>query len=217
MYPDAVSVSLALALALAIAAAAPPRAGAAEPRRARALLVDAKGAPAGSATFVEGPEGVRINAYLRGLPPGTHAIDLHAAGRCDTPEFRSAGPLLDSAPVKPGARAQDGAPAGELSTVVVDEAGKGVAHGLLQGATLGEGPASLLRAQGSAVVVHASADGERVDPAGSARDRIACGVIGGGQRTSIRPPDPPEATPPKPAERQAPARAASAPGKRPRR
>jgi Cu-Zn family superoxide dismutase len=209
-----------LALALALFAGAPPRADAAEPRRARALLVDARGAPAGSATFVEGPDGVKINAYLRGLPPGRHAIDLHAVGRCDTPDFRSAGPQLDAAAPKPGARAQDGAAAGDLSAVVVDEAGKGVAHGLVQGATLGDGPASLLRAQGAAIVVHASADGDRIDPAGSARDRIACGVIGGGPRTPIRPPDVAEATPPRPAERQAPAattRAVSAPGKRPRR
>lgn len=213
MRPHAVS----LAAALALCAAAPPRA-AADPRRARALLVDAKGAPAGSATFVEGPEGVRVNAYLRGLPPGTHAIDLHAVGRCDGPDFRSAGPPLGPAGSKHAATAPDGRAADALSGIVVDEGGRGVAHGVLQGATLADGPASLLAAQGTALVVHAGADGERADPAASARDRIACGVVGAGQRTATRPPET-EPTP-RAAERQAPAapaRPAGAPGKRPRR
>lgn len=213
MRPRAVSLSAVLALL-----AAAPATAAAEPRRARALLVDANGAPAGSATFVEAPEGVRVNAYLRGLPPGTHAIDLHAVGRCDAPDFRSAGPLLGLAGARRTATGPDGNPADALPAVLVDESGKGVAHGLLQGATLADGPASLLAAQGTAVVVHASADGDRTAPAGSGRDRIACGVVGAGQRSATRAPE--TEPPPKPAERPAPAppvRPAAGAGKRARR
>jgi Cu-Zn family superoxide dismutase len=37
--------------------------------------------------------------------------------------------------------------------------------------------ASLLDTDGSAIVIHASADDYKTDPAGNAGDRIACGVI----------------------------------------
>lgn len=178
------AVMLALA-SCAVCAAAPPRAAADERRRARALLLDAKGAPAGAATFVHGPDGVTIHARVRGLPPGTYAIHLHAVGRCDAPDFRSAGPSLDPAGQRPGATRPDPS-AGDLRNVAVDEEGKGVAHALVEGATLADGPASLL---GTALVVHARAGEKPVDASGTASDRIACGVVGGDRAAAPRQPD----------------------------
>jgi len=43
--------------------------------------------------------------------------------------------------------------------------------------TLGEGDTSVFDDDGSAMVLHASADDYETDPAGDAGDRIACGVI----------------------------------------
>jgi superoxide dismutase, Cu-Zn family len=43
--------------------------------------------------------------------------------------------------------------------------------------TLGPGPASVLDADGSALVIHAKADDMRSDPAGESGDRVACGEI----------------------------------------
>jgi Cu-Zn family superoxide dismutase len=49
--------------------------------------------------------------------------------------------------------------------------------------TLSAGPASLMDADGSALVIHQGKDDYRTDPAGDSGDRIACGVIKGSAPT----------------------------------
>ncbi|HMK71917.1 MAG TPA: superoxide dismutase family protein, partial [Myxococcaceae bacterium] len=43
--------------------------------------------------------------------------------------------------------------------------------------TLGDGPNTLLDADGTALVIHAKPDDYRTQPSGDAGERIACGVI----------------------------------------
>jgi Cu-Zn family superoxide dismutase len=42
--------------------------------------------------------------------------------------------------------------------------------------TLGEGPTSLFQPGGTSIVIHASLDDYKTDPAGNSGARIACGV-----------------------------------------
>ena len=51
----------------------------------------ANGTAVGSATFMQESGGVRIKGEFKGLPPGMHGIHVHAVGKCDGPDFMTAG------------------------------------------------------------------------------------------------------------------------------
>ena len=147
---------------------------------AKATLHNAKGEEVGSAT---------VNAYdtdipsitldVHGLSPGEHAFHIHTVGKCDPPDFQSAGPHFNPYGKKHGLKNLEGAHAGDLPNLTVGA--DGTAHVTdveILGATLAEGGEnSLFHEGGTSVVIHASPDDEVTDPAGNAGARIACGVI----------------------------------------
>jgi len=150
---------------------------AAPPATARAELKNAKGESVGSAQLTETPAGVLLHATLSGLPPGAHAFHIHEVGRCEAPDFTSAGGHFNPGGQHHGFANPQGAHAGDLPNIFVPEGGKTEVEVLARGVTLGSGPAGLLDANGSSLVIHASADDYKTDPAGNAGGRIACGVI----------------------------------------
>jgi Cu-Zn family superoxide dismutase len=164
-----------VALVLPLAAS-----GADAPHAARALLKDAKGEQVGMATFVEAQGGVNLAVKVQGLPPGQHGIHVHAAGTCDAPEFKGAGPHFNPGQKKHGLKSAEGHHAGDLPNLVVGPDGKGELKATLAGATLGAGAGSLFGPQGTSLVVHAGPDDETTDPAGNSGARIACGAVAHG-------------------------------------
>jgi Cu-Zn family superoxide dismutase len=164
--------------ALVLAAASiPAAAAAADAPRARTELKDAKGKSLGTAALEETGDAVRIRLELRGLPPGPRAIHVHEHGRCEGPDFKSAGAHFNPGGKQHGLGSPAGHHAGDLAGLVVAEDGTARAELVARGATLREGPGSLLREGGTALVVHQGPDDHASDPAGKAGDRIACGVI----------------------------------------
>ncbi len=147
--------------------------------RATATLTTAAGAPAGTVALAALRSGeVTLAATLRGLTPGAHGMHLHAVGTCDAAgAFASAGGHHNPLARRHGLESADGPHAGDLPNVTADAAG--VVHVTLTTthASLGEGAASLLDADGSAVAVHAGHDDQRSDPAGNSGARVACGVV----------------------------------------
>ncbi len=164
-------------LALLAALLLPAAAAAEAPLAARATLKNAKGATVGTARLAAQADGVSVVLQVRDLPAGAHAFHVHAVGRCDPPDFQSAGPHLNPAGKKHGARNPEGHHLGDLPNVEVGAGGAGEARTVVKGATRGAGPTSLLGPQGTALVVHEKPDDEVTDPAGNAGPRIACGVI----------------------------------------
>ncbi len=143
-----------------------------------ATIKDANGQPVGSAMLSQGPQGVTIAVDVSRLPPGRHGIHIHAAGKCDPPDFKSAGGHFNPSGKKHGLKNTEGAHAGDLPNLEVGPGGKGKLEGTIAGATLGKGDtASLFGPGGAAVVIHADPDDEMTDPAGNSGARIACGVI----------------------------------------
>ena len=163
--------------ALLLLAACRPVTG--DGRRATAPVVDAAGRPVGTLTLRDAPgQAVVIEGDLRGLPAGTHGIHFHAVGRCDAAgQFASAGAHFDPATRKHGLENPEGPHAGDLPNLVVGADGSATVRMTTPRVTLGREAASLLDADGSAVVVHGGPDDQRTDPSGNSGARIACGVI----------------------------------------
>ena len=158
-----------LLLSLLLPACAPvePAGGAPMP------LINALGAPIGTVRAWQTAGGVTFRIDASGLPHGVHGIHVHTVGRCDPPEFTSAGGHWNPTAHKHGMNNPAGPHAGDLPNV--EAAANGVLNATvtLAGASM----ASLLDADGAALVVHAAADDYKTDPSGNSGARIACAVL----------------------------------------
>ena len=130
-----------------------------------APLVRGDGSAAGTASL----DGNRLSIDATGLPPGAHGLHLHAVGKCEGPDFASAGPHWNPANRQHGTQNPGGPHAGDLPNLEVGEDGRGAA-------TLSIAP-GFLDGDGAALVIHASADDYRTDPSGSSGARIACAAF----------------------------------------
>jgi superoxide dismutase, Cu-Zn family len=147
-------------------------------RSATAEIRSATGARHGTLVLEHTAAGLRISGALTGLPAGIHGMHFHQVGRCDAPDFTSAGPHLNPAGAAHGLDNPRGPHAGDLPNEVANEAGQMVVDVATPRVTLAPQPATgLLDADGTALVIHANRDDQRTDPAGNSGERIACGVI----------------------------------------
>ena len=141
--------------------------------RAVAMLKTATGADAGRATATEVAGAIRYTLDVKGLPAGTPGAHIHTVGRCDAPDFTSAGGHWNPTAMKHGSMNPQGPHEGDLPNLIVDSAGRGTIGMTVPGATM----AQMLDADGAAIVVHAGPDDLMTDPSGNSGGRIACGVF----------------------------------------
>ncbi|MBI4115419.1 MAG: superoxide dismutase family protein [Candidatus Omnitrophica bacterium] len=144
---------------------------------AKAELSNVKGEKVGSATLTQETNGVKITLEVSHLTPGEHAFHVHSVGKCEPPDFTSAGGHFNPYGKKHGHMNPEGAHAGDLPNVVIAEDGNGGGEVIVEGVTLGDGENSLSHPEGTSLVIHENADDEVTDPAGNAGPRVACGVI----------------------------------------
>jgi Cu-Zn family superoxide dismutase len=136
-------------------------------------LINASDKTIGTVRVWQTAGGITFHIDASGLPHGVHGVHVHALGKCDPPDFASAGPHWNPASKKHGMNNPEGPHAGDLPNVVV------AANGVL-GATLVLSTASmstLIDADGAALVIHAAADDNVTDPSGNSGARIACAVL----------------------------------------
>ena len=143
--------------------------------RASATLHTVDGADVGMASVSEVAGGLRFTIDAKGMPPGTHGAHIHMTGRCDAPDFTTAGGHWNPTGMKHGSMNPQGPHEGDLPNLIIGTDGRGTLGITVPGATL----AGLLDADGSALVVHAGADDLMTDPSGNSGGRIACGVFAG--------------------------------------
>jgi Cu-Zn family superoxide dismutase len=146
-------------------------------KTAHADIFNSKGEKIGTATLHEIQDGVRIDLDATHLPPGIHALHVHAVGKCDGPDFKSAGPHFNPEGKKHGVQNPEGPHAGDLPNVEVRADGRARTSVVATRVSLGDGANSLFQSNGTALVIHEKADDNLTDPAGNAGSRIACGAV----------------------------------------
>lgn len=131
----------------------------------------------GTATFSEQPDGVQVKVKVEGLSPGFHGIQLHENPTCKGPNFRSAGNHFNPEGKKHGLMNPDGPHLGDLPNVEADSSGMVDNELMLSGATLLDGKKSILKENGTSLVIHEGKDDGVTQPGGDAGPRIICGEL----------------------------------------
>ena len=141
-----------------------------------AALRGTGGQDLGSVKLIETARGTLVQARLRGMPPGVHAIHLHEKGQCQ-PEFGAAGGHYNPTAAGHGFLGSQGHHLGDLPNFSVAASGEGFLDAFAGGLRVCGGDMPLLDGDGAAVIIHRGEDDYRTDPAGGAGERIACGVV----------------------------------------
>ncbi|WP_186576423.1 superoxide dismutase family protein [Aquibacillus kalidii] len=146
----------------------------------------------GTATLSEQPDGVKVKLSLEGLEEGFHGIHVHEYPKCEAPDFKTAGNHFNPEGKEHGLMHPEGSHLGDLPNIEVDSDGIVEAELTLSGATLMDGKNSLLRQDGTSLIIHATKDDGISQPAGEAGERVACGKISLDEKNSNPPTDPTE-------------------------
>jgi superoxide dismutase, Cu-Zn family len=147
-------------------------------KSATAELKDAKGQTIGHAKFKEGKNAVQLSVKVTNLAAGPHAIHVHTAGKCEAPDFKTAGGHFNPEHKQHGLMNPAGHHAGDMANFNIGPDGKGTFKATLPGVTLeGNGANSLFHEGGTSLVIHEQPDDMKTDPAGNAGARVACGPI----------------------------------------
>jgi Cu-Zn family superoxide dismutase len=148
------------------------------PRRdiVKTVVRDATGAEHGIASLYQRGQEVRIELlYKGGFPSSIHGVHMHQIGKCEAPDFASAGPHWNPYKVMHGKLHPLGGHAGDLPNLELDKDGNGKIDARIDAIALTEGQPPLVN--GGAIVVHANPDDMKTDPSGNSGARIACGVL----------------------------------------
>ena len=126
--------------------------------------------------FREG-KNLRLEIVAREFQPGSYGMHIHSVGKCDAPDFMSAGPHWNPSGAQHGADNPMGAHRGDLPNLEVESGLIGRITVTVPDAAL-TGKDGLLDADGAAFVIHAQPDDYKTDPTGNSGGRKVCGVFG---------------------------------------
>lgn len=142
-------------------------------QRAQAELRTVDGARAGNAVVEEVDGDLRVIVEVTGMTKGPKGTHIHTMGKCEAPDFASAGGHWNPTGHQHGHDNPAGAHKGDLPNLTVEEDGRGRTTFTVKATRL----ESLLDADGAALIVHAGPDDYKSDPAGNSGGRVVCGVF----------------------------------------
>ena len=130
---------------------------------------------AGTVTFTQVGDKVRVEATLTGLKPNAdHGFHIHEKGDCSSGDGMSTGGHFNPLGKPHGAHAAMERHAGDLPSLKADAAGGAKLSVVLDVITVSAGPASIV---GRGMIAHRDPDDYTTQPTGNAGPRIACAVI----------------------------------------
>lgn len=141
-----------------------------------AQLSDKDGADRGRVDVFRDADGLRLEVVARGFQVGTYGMHVHAVGRCDKPDFASAGPHWNPTGAQHGRDNPQGQHRGDLPNLVIEAGMIGRATLAIPAAAM-SGADGLLDADGAAFIIHAQADDLKSDPTGNSGARVVCGTF----------------------------------------
>ncbi|MGM8211952.1 superoxide dismutase family protein [Virgibacillus sp. W0430] len=146
----------------------------------------------GTAKLSETPDGINIKLKLEGLTPGFHGIHVHEYPKCEGPDFISAGNHFNPDGKEHGLMHPKGAHLGDLPNIEADASGIVDIELMLAEATLLDGKQSLLKGEGTSLIVTKDPDDGMSQPGGNGGTRIICGKISPDTKENETPTDPTE-------------------------
>ena len=122
-------------------------------------LTNIEGDSVGTAMLKQVEDGVKVTLNGHDLPVGTHAFHIHETGKCEAPDFESAGDHFNPEDKNHGFDDPDGPHAGDMPNIEVDEDGKVEQSFVAEQVTLEKGEDhSLLDDGGTSLVIHEGED-----------------------------------------------------------
>ena len=141
-------------------------------------MLNRKGEDAGTATFTEVDDGVKLAVDFHGLPEGVLAMHVHETGAATPPDFKDADSHFNPTGAKHGMHSEGGPHLGDLPNIEVPASGQFKGEYLLKDVTMErDAKNSLNRKQGTALIVHEGKDDYVSQPTGAAGGRQLGGVI----------------------------------------
>ena len=143
--------------------------------KATATLEPTRGnTAAGTVSFQQQGDVVRVTANISGLKPNQeHGFHAHEKGDCSSGDGMSTGGHFNPTG-KPHGKPDAEHHAGDIPALKADANGNAQASFTLSGVTVGTGTTDLV---GRGLIVHAAPDDYTTQPTGNSGARIACGVI----------------------------------------
>jgi len=144
-------------------------------------IMNPEGETIGTVTLTSlGMGGTEVKVDVSDLEQGTHALHFHQTGKCEGPEFTSAGGHFNPTNKDHGFDSADGPHAGDMENINIGVNGEGIFTVTNERVSIrsddSELPA-LLDADGSALMIHQKADDYTSQPSGAAGARVGCAVI----------------------------------------
>ena len=165
-----------LSMIVFLAAALNQAAQAHEPA-VNADIHDRSGAKVGHVSAHAEKSGVSFVISVTGLKPGMHGMHIHTNGKCEGPDFKSAGPHFAFAGQRHGMDNPQGPHLGDMPNLNVKADGTAKLRFHSDLVSLGSSPNALNKAGGTALIIHEKQDDQKTDPSGNSGDRIACAVL----------------------------------------
>lgn len=130
----------------------------------------------GEVTLTQLGGSVAMSIRAGGLKSGSYGMHIHETGKCEGPDYKSAGGHWNPGGKAHGTQNTEGGHAGDLENLFAATGQDARMERNLPGITIfGEG--GLMDDDGAALVIHAGPDDMKSDPSGNSGDRIICGVF----------------------------------------